>query len=702
MIALFVQSAKTVDVHYTEIAPEIDGFIEDIWLNADSAHSFVQYEPYEKQEPEQKTSVYVLQDKENIYFAFRCYADKYPPFACFTKDEDYVRVSIDPFGTKTTGYYFLVFGSGLFWDGWVLDDGRNWDDTWEGIWYRGIQLYEDRLEVEIKIPFKSIRYKKDLDKWGVQFFRYTVTNHETDYWTELDHSEGELVSQWGTLENVNPQASGYYFELYPEGYVRYDKHWFYEPDSTTAEIKPSASLNMKWDITPQTTVNGTIYPDFAQIESDPFTLNLSRYPTYLEERRPFFIEGRDIFHMSDFGDWGFFQGLELYYSRRIGKSVNSDAIPIISGVKFTHKSQDWNIGLLSAYTDDYEINDTYTEPHRGFGVFRLKHSMTRNTDLGILCSGIMENKDNYNYALGIDAVYRKGADQYIVQGAFSEKNAKQGFAFSTGFHKLLPNFRVFSSAMVVQDSFDVSDVGYVPWAGMQRYRLFAGPYWNFAQGFFREIGTDAGLRINREPGETDYSYDVIVEVNPEYRNRWGNYFSFSYGKHYDADTEFTFRSANVNIWGPLLSQQFNTGCYYSYEYNYGRGYPAYQGSNWFTFSYSIIPNLSTGVFTNLWIEWDTTNTIISMVDRLRPNFFVRFSADMSLTVFSEFVMLTPGSDISEFELYSVRPGVLFTWNFRPKSWLYLALNDYHAQDAGGDLKHQYMISAVKMKYLLYF
>ena len=218
----------------------------------------------------------------------------------------------------------------------------------------------------------------------------------------------------------------------------------------------------------------------------------------------------------------------------------------------------------------------------------------------------------------------------------------------------------------------------------------------------RELGANAGINVTQEPGDTNWSYNGLIEIIPEYRNRWGNYLSFGYGKQYEADINYISRSFNLNTWGQLFSQHIDFGCWYGYTYNYSRGFLAYQGSNWFSLSYSIIPNLSTGVRTNLWIEWDTTNTIITMVDRLRPNFFVRFTADMSLSVFSEFVMLTPGSDFSEFELYSIRPGMLFTWNFRPKSWLYIALNDYHAQDNAGALQHQYLIGAVKAKYLLYF
>jgi hypothetical protein len=82
-----MSSEKTVDVRFTETSPQIDGVIEDIWLQADTAYDFVQNIPYEKTEPTDRTIVYVLQDKDNLYFAFRCYAEKHKPIACFTTDD---------------------------------------------------------------------------------------------------------------------------------------------------------------------------------------------------------------------------------------------------------------------------------------------------------------------------------------------------------------------------------------------------------------------------------------------------------------------------------------------------------------------------------------------------------------------------------------------------------------------------------------
>lgn len=709
-LTLIGQLEKTVNICYTSVAPRIDGIIEDLWQQADSAVNFVQYEPYETEMPTENTAVYLLQDDENLYVAFRCYAEKNPPFACYTKDEDYVRVSIDPFGSKTAGYYFLIFASQLAWDGWVLDNGRVWDDSWEGIWYRAAHLFDDRWEVEIKIPFKSIRYKKDLNEWGIQFLRYICANRETDYWTTVTHAQSEQVSEWGTLSGIDPRATGYYFELYPETYIRYDRTVY--GDTTDHDIKPSLSLNAKWDITPQTTFNATVYPDFAQIESDPFTLNLGRYPTYLSERRPFFIEGRDIFRMASFGDMGFFQQLDLFYSRRIGKSLNGSAIPIITGMKLTHNSETWNVGALGAYTDDgqyydHTMGDSLLEPARGFGVFRIKNRIMETTDIGMMFSGTRVNADTFNYAIGVDGVYRKGIHQVIVQGARSDKDTKQGWAFTSGYYGMLGNIRTMLSAAVFEDSFDVSDIGYVPWAGLKRFRAIAGPYLTFPRGFLREIAVTPGLAINQEPGTDDWSSAGFIEILPQFRNRMGCYLSTSYGRMheiswYGEPIDYTARSINFNFWGPLFSQQVELGCWYGYEYNYMRDYIAYRGSNWGAFNYSLIPSLSVGFNINQWIEWDTTNTLIQVTSLFRPNITIRFNAYMTFRMTTEFVMLTPGTEFGETELNTLRTGALFTWNFRPKSWLYIALNDYEAVDETGALTPQYTIAAIKAKYLFYF
>jgi len=711
VLSLIFAERKSVEVRHTEVAPDIDGFIEETWMAADSAYDFVQFMPYEKTAPSERTVVYLLQDDDNLYIAFRCYADSIKPIACLTADEDDIKMTIDTFGSKNSAYYFQIFGSGIYYDGWLLDDGRTFDDSWEGVWYKALRLYDDRWEIEIKIPFKSIRYKKDLNEWGIEFARYMAQNRETSIWNEYHQKEDIQISNHGTLKGINPRATGYYFELYPEAYLRIDRQ-YYDGDSVETNTKPSASLNLKWDVTPQATINATVLPDFAQIESDPFSLNLSRYPTYLDERRPFFLEGQEIFRMADFGDMGFFDPLEIFYSRRIGKSVNDDAVPILGGLKVTNKSRTWNFGILGAYTDSYldTVLHNIDEPHRWYSVVRSKHAVLENSHVGALFSGMAIDKDDYNYAFGLDGVYRHGPNQLVVQSAVSSKkdslHDKLGWAFDAGYFGFVKDFIVFTSARVVQDSFDVSHIGFVPWVGEKRFMLATGPYRQYQKGMVRNFFIAPGVVAIQEPGVSDWSFIGMTEFNLQFRNDWGFDIGINVGQHYEAPIDtvisYTSRSFNASFWGRLFNQQFNSGCNYSYGWNYSRGYLGYQGENRLTYNYSIIPQIRLGLASYLWIEWNPDNQVEAIWPIFRPSIDFAFNANINLRIFDEIVTQTPGTDFGELEYLWNRIGVLFSWNFMPKSWIYVALNDHRVQDEFGDLQPLYQIGAIKAKYLIYF
>ncbi|TET46502.1 hypothetical protein E3J62_03860 [candidate division TA06 bacterium] len=691
-------NSKTIEVRTAEIAPVIDGVIERTWEAADSAYDFVQFAPHEKEPPTEKTVVYILQDKENLYIALRFHAQTNEPVACLTSDEDYIAIGIDPFGSKNTAYYFIVYASGIRQDGWVLDDGRARDDSWEGVWYRGVKVLDDRWQVEIKIPFKSIRYKKGLDRWGIQFVRYSASNRETDYWTEVSQLESDMVSKYGSLHGINPQVTGYYFELYPEAFVRYEDY-----EGEKGKLEPRVSMNFKWDLTPQTTLNATAYPDFAQIETDPFTLNLSRYRTYYGERRPFFIEGMEVFRMSHFGDdKGFFRPLNIFYSRTIGKSVDGDVIPIIGGLKLTTKSEDWNAGIFGAYTDEYSENDSLIEPYRSFAVCRLKHRQFGNSDIGVLFSGTMVDGDDYNYAVGLDGVMRRGVNQFIVQGTVSDRSSKKGWAVSSGYHGFLGNFLTMGAVEVVGDSFDVSDIGYVPWAGRKKFTFISGPFKTYEKGALRNLYFAPGIIGIQEPGQDEWSTLGYFILNPVFRNDWGFSLELHGGPAHEADTSYLNRSVDLSGWANLAGQSTNFGGNYSYGYNYARGFLAHQASTWFRVGYGIVPEVSASLRSSIWAEWDTTGAVAALTTSATPRIDYRINADMSLGLFNEFVMGTPGTDVGNTDLLYNRIGLLFSWNFLPKSWLYVAFNDSREIDAAGDLRLVSGIGAIKAKYLMYF
>lgn len=108
------------------------------------------------------------------------------------------------------------------------------------------------------------------------------------------------------------------------------------------------------------------------------------------------------------------------------------------------------------------------------------------------------------------------------------------------------------------------------------------------------------------------------------------------------------------------------------------------------------------LLTNLWMEWDTTNRVAASWSVVRPRMDFRITPTMTLSAFNEMVFLAPRTDLISSQHLSNRMGALFSWNFAPKSWIYVAINDYQAQDPNGFMQPQYTISALKAKYLLYF
>jgi hypothetical protein len=449
-------------------------------------------------------------------------------------------------------------------------------------------------------------------------------------------------------------------------------------------------------------MNATILPDFAHIESDPYTLNLSRYPIYLRERRPFFVEGKEIFKMSGMGHYGLQEPMEIFYSRRVGKSINGDAAPIIGGAKFTAKSEKFNLGMLSAYTDEYrDAEDSLIEPRRWFGVLRAMRTVYSNTDIGFLVAGTRSDESDYNYGLGLDATYNQRSVIITLQGALSDKNKKRDWALSGGYSFYPKNFLLMGRWDIVQDSFDVGDIGYVPWAGRKEFEAW-NAYWGiYSSGFCRDWSIGPGIKLIQEPGSEAWSKIFYFHTWPSFRNGMELCARITLGSCYEADTNYFKRNAYFSLWRDGTKSWWGITFNYKYNYNYARNFVAYNGSNNCWAGIRVIPSIALCAEANVWIEWDTTGAIYEITPMARPEIRYAINKDMTLKIFDEFVFSVPGSDLEKTIWSSNRFGMLLSWNFLPKSWFYFAINDYR-EDDNGKLKPEYFIGAIKAKYLLYF
>ena len=264
----------------------IDGIIDPAWSQADSVVDFFQLSPYYNQSPSVKTIAKVLTTDDALYSLIICYQNPEEIQSnAGLLDEftgDVVSIMLDTFDDKQTAYKFAVSASGVKMDCRLLDDARNRDYNWDGIWFANSKIYNWGYIVEIKIPYKSIKYNKELKDWGLDFDRWIPEYAEDLYWCEYELNEGQRISKFGKLVfgDFQPSISGLNLEIYPVGFSKA----VYLHDNKY-NIDPDAGLDIFYNPSQKLTFQLTANPDFAQIEADPFDFNISRYESYFNERK---------------------------------------------------------------------------------------------------------------------------------------------------------------------------------------------------------------------------------------------------------------------------------------------------------------------------------------------------------------------------------------------------------------------------------
>jgi hypothetical protein len=315
---MYGQSANSDKILFVKKSPDkiiIDGIIDSLWTKADSSSDFFQMEPFFNQKPSVETTVKLLSDDSYLYALFICYDDNPNQILAnqgmhdgFTGD--IVSIMIDTFGDKQSAYKFAVNASGVKSDSRLLDDGRQRDYTWDGIWDAESRIYHWGYVVEIRIPFKSIKFTKGLNQWGLDFDRFRSFNREDLFWCKYEQNEGQRISKFGKIIFVDnfPSQTGLNLEIYPVGISK----MFLQNDKYKNEL--SAGLDITYNPSEQLTLLFSAYPDFAQIEADPFNFNISRYETYFRERRHFSLKETKYFYLLEEKEVQVFTTLLNYFT----------------------------------------------------------------------------------------------------------------------------------------------------------------------------------------------------------------------------------------------------------------------------------------------------------------------------------------------------------------------------------------------------
>ncbi|MEO0192144.1 MAG: DUF5916 domain-containing protein [candidate division WOR-3 bacterium] len=687
---IFFTDGASVSCPRVDRSPAIDGILEECWSKADSVREFKAFRPYYASEPSESTTAYLMHDDENLYIAFRCQIKGRGPDIRLTMRDggtgDEVKVMLDTYGTGITGYRFAVSAAGTQSDARVTDDARSMDFSWDGVWRRGVCLTDSSFTVEIAIPFKAIRYGPG--PWGVCFIRATPSRSETAMWPLMPQNTDLRMSLLARVDIEPPRHRGLHLELYPvalagnsfvssedyswenQGFdIRYQREGFYS----------EAGLDMTWSPSPSTSLQATLNPDFAQIEADPFQLNLTKYELWLAEKRPFFIEGADIFDSP----------IKVFYSRRIGPGLSTGAKLSSSGSRFEY-------GALLARTEPYTemiSGDTLDYPSGLYYVGKAKIRIFSNSNTGLMVSGA-ERETTYNRA-GCLGLALRGASWAFKNGlAFSDRDGKTGKAFTSTFN--LSGKTLYAGAELnwSEESFDVSEIGFYPYSGSKNLNLYAGPVFYPERGPFSEIRLAGSGGLGKEKGEDTLSWGMGPVGEISLRGGQGLGFQCIWNKSYEQGRVFWAWNPSIDFHTDWQKPVYLWAMVWrSYDYNYMRGYFAPQLGAELAIRYTIRSGLAVSANVNIWAEKRPDNSLEAITVSPRPKLSWLPKSGMNISIYAE-PAFTDG------DIERVVGGALFSWEFAPKSWLYLVYNHEAEDDGTGRMIATGSAFQMKVKYLL--
>ncbi|UCC72837.1 MAG: carbohydrate binding family 9 domain-containing protein [Gemmatimonadota bacterium] len=438
----------------------IDGRPDELaWQNAEPVTEFVQGEPVENAPAEQPTEVRVLYDQSALYVSARMY-DWQPGrigAQLVRRDEngqyDYFELSLDPNSDRRTGYRFRVSAAGVQRDVYLHDDVRE-DEAWDAVWQSAVHHDSTGWSAELRIPLNQLRYNASdtVQSWGVNFSRRRLASNERTYFALESRVRHGKVSVFGRLNNLHFPRSARRLELRP--YALASAHTapaeIGDPFFDGSEWSQRAGLDLRYGLGASYTLDGTVNPDFGQVEVDPAVINLTQFETFFPEKRPFFVEDARIF---DYRLGG--RSDQLFYSRRIGREPRGSEpddvdfvqapteTTILTAAKVTGKSAGGlSLGALAAITDkesgrsyNTEAGETVeftAEPAGQYGVFRAQQDFRGGaSQLGGIFTVAHRNLPNDGsfdyltsnaYSLGIDFDHSwggPGSRDWALSGHFA-------------------------------------------------------------------------------------------------------------------------------------------------------------------------------------------------------------------------------------------------------------------------------------------
>ena len=387
-----------VQVPRIETTITVDGALnEPVWSTAALLTGFSQYAPSDGVAAADSTEVLVWYTPTAIYFGIRAFEPHGQVHATLADRDridadDYVQILLGTFNDGRQATVFGVNPLGVQADGTMIETGRTGggsggheavDLSQDFVFQSRGRLTDYGYEVEVRIPFKSMRYQSTgTQDWGINILRRVQHSGYEDSWAPALRASASFLGQSGTLADLTGLRRGLVVDLNPELTTKVDgsegsNGWKYEANA------PEIGGNVRWGITNNLTLNGTVKPDFSQVESDAGQFAFDpRQALYFPEKRPFFLDGIELFNTPN----------QLIYTRRIVQPVTA--------VKLTGKASGTDVALLSAV--DGQAGSASGTDHPVYNLVRIQRDIGRHSRLGMAYTDRVSGSD-YNRVGSVDS-----------------------------------------------------------------------------------------------------------------------------------------------------------------------------------------------------------------------------------------------------------------------------------------------------------
>jgi hypothetical protein len=482
------QYAETHNLEVKLISEKIipDGKLDEAsWANAIPISNFWLNFPEDSVQSEDQTVVKALYDENYLYLGGTCYNKTEGEYIISSLRRDYnwgendnITVYIDPFQDQLNGFTFNLSPYGIQREGLVFN-GDNVDVTWDNKWEGNSTREADKWHFEMKIPFKTLRYKGGVKEWRINFARNNLQKNERTSWTPIPInfrvSALAFTGKMNFEEPLPKPGANIVFIPYVSGQVN-KRHI----DTTSTNYAGNVGFDAKIGITPSLNLDLTYNPDFSQVEVDEQVINLDRFEIRFPERRQFFVENSDLF--AQFG----FRNIRPFFTRRIGIGTDTTTNttvqnPITYGARLSGKlNKNWRIGALNMQTEKDEEVGIRAQNFTALAFQRKIFGRSNIAGMFVNRSSLKsDTTDRFTRIVGLDYNIQSKDNRWIgkvfYHKAFrpdSLKNVDGQFAHATFLGYRVRKFALFWNHEYIGKSYDINDVGFVRRTGVWRLEPF--------------------------------------------------------------------------------------------------------------------------------------------------------------------------------------------------------------------------------------